>query len=119
MTGTFTGATVIAALAFSLAVGAEAAAHWQVVKSGSASGEAALTATVKRPKALGLRLKGDVTSGTALVACVKGLSARSYRRSYRRAGTFTLPSTRHADSCVATASVAGHGRVTVQILKQR
>ena len=49
---------------------------WRVVKSGSTSGERAAmaSATVSHPHLLGIRLKGSVESGNAVLAYSKGIS---------------------------------------------
>jgi hypothetical protein len=98
----------------------QAATRWHVVKRASVSGEFATTAinaTIQHPKAIGVRLLGNVQSGLAVVACSKGFSVSSNSRQYSHAGTFSLPITRGADSCDVTASVGGSGRLTVQILR--
>jgi hypothetical protein len=96
---------------------------WRIVKQGSTSGQFAVTAisgTVSKPnpRGIAIRLKGNVTSGMGVVACVKGFSVASWSRSYSRAGLYVLPMTARADSCDITASVGGAGRVVVQILKR-
>jgi hypothetical protein len=112
-------AVTLAATAF--AGSAIAASNgWRVVKSGSSSGEFAVTsisADLSRPRAVGVRLIGRVSSGTAVVSCSKGFGVASWSRSYRRAGLYKLPMTRGADSCMVVASVGGSGKVTVQILR--
>jgi hypothetical protein len=60
-----------------------------------------------------------VQVGTTRVACTRGSSVWSYSRRYKHAGTYELPPTRRADSCLVTASVGGSGSLTVQILKER
>jgi len=109
--------------AFVGAAVAQATTGWQVVSSGSSSGAytgTAIKATIHHPKALGVRLAGRrVQLGTARVACTKGSSRWSYSRKYKHAGTYKLPPTRHAVSCLVIASVGGSGSVTVQILKER
>jgi hypothetical protein len=97
--------------------------RWQVVSSGSNSGAfaaIAIKAKIHHPKTLGIRLTGRrVQFGTARVACTRRSSNWSYSRRYKHAGTYKLPPTRRADSCLVTASVGGSGTVTVQILNQR
>jgi hypothetical protein len=103
-------------------VGAAHAAGWRVVKSGSSSGQFAIksiSATVSRPLALAVRLRGRVDTGTAIVSCSKDFGVGSWSRSYSHSGTFRLPQTRAADSCDVVASVGGSGRVVVQILAYR
>jgi hypothetical protein len=119
-------AVMKAAIALSVVavVGASSAfagGGWKVVKRKSVGGQFAVTAvsaTVRHPSAVGVRLLGRVDSGTAVVACSKGFSVSSNSRSYRRAGTYKLPMMRNPDRCDITASVGGSGRVTVQILKK-
>jgi hypothetical protein len=94
-------------------------ARWRVVKQSTASGEfavAATQATVNHPRRLAVRLKGNVSSGTAIWACDKGYSISSWHRVYSRAGLYQLPHVAGKDSCQVTASVGGSGRITVQIL---
>jgi hypothetical protein len=102
---------------------ADATTGWQVVSSGSSSGAytgTAIKATIHHPKALGIRLAGRrIQFGTARVACTKGSSHWSYSHKYKHTGTYKLPPTRRADSCLVTASVSGNSSVTVQILKAR
>lgn len=97
------------------------ASSWHVVAKKSVSGEFAVTAvsaTVNHPRALAVRLIGNVSSGEGIVACSKGFSVSSNSRSYSHAGLFRLPMMRGADSCEVTASVGGSGKVSVQILRQ-
>jgi hypothetical protein len=117
-------AVIAAVLACVLATSATAAATgWRVIKSGSSTGDFAIksiTATVNHPVALEVRLIGDVTNGTSVVSCTKGVGGgAAWSRTYTRAGTFRLPMTRGADSCDVVAAVGGSGRVTVQILAYR
>jgi len=91
---------------------------WRIVKSGSASGDFAaksIRATVSHPRALAVRLFGNVYTGQQVVSCSKGRRVASWHISYSHAGTFALPMTRGASSCDVVASVGGSGRVTVQI----
>lgn len=100
---------------------AQASNGWRVVKHASASGQFATTATsatIHHPKALAVRLIGNVQSGFGVVACSKGFSISSNSRSFSHAGLHRLPMTKGADSCDVTASVGGSGKVTVQILKR-
>jgi hypothetical protein len=113
-------AMVVALILTSSAIAA--ANGWAVVRSGSATGQFALksiNATVAHPLALGVRLSGGASNGNAVVSCTKGTSVAAWSRTYYRAGTFRLPMTRGADSCMVVAAVAGSGRVTVQILNYR
>jgi len=109
------------ALATVLVGTAQASAGWHVVKSRSASGQfavTAITATVNRPQGIAVRLRGPVSTGTAVIACSRNFSVTSNSRSYKRAGLYVLPMMRRASSCDVVASVGGSGRVTVQILKR-
>lgn len=112
----------IVGTAFIVAGSAQAiSSGWRVVKSRSVSGQFAATAvsaTIKRPNGIAVRLKGGVSSGNAAIACSRGFSISSKSRSYSRAGFFVLPLMRKAESCEVVASVGGSGRVTVQILKR-
>ncbi len=106
-------------------VGSASAAQlaWRVVASKSVSGEFAVTAvsaTIKHPRGMAVRFRGNVEGGDAVVACSRGFSVASYSRSFHRAGLYRLKiNPRHADSCEVTASISGSGRIRVQILKAR
>jgi hypothetical protein len=94
---------------------------WRVVKSGSATGDfavKAVTADIRRPTGIAIRLKGAVSNGSGVVSCSKGYGIASWHRSYTRAGLFVLPMTGGAATCTVIASVGGTGRVTVQILRR-
>lgn len=95
------------------------ASTWRVVKSKTVSGQfaaTAISATVKHPKGLAVRLTGTSVHGTASWACAKGFSVSSWGRSYGR-GLHILGHVVGKDSCDVVASVGGQGRATVQILK--
>ena len=117
-----TGLTALLALV--LAASATAAiTGWQVVKSGSASGQFAIksiTATVNHPAGIEVRLSGGASNGNAVISCTKGFSSvASWSRTWSHAGTYRMPMTRGANSCLVVAAVGGSGRVTVQILAYR
>ena len=116
---TTVGLTALIAAGAALA----ASSNWGVVKSKSASGQFAVTATsvtIKHPRGMAVRFSGGVSNGTAVVACSRGVTISAYSRSYSSKGLRTLPiRPRHADSCDITAGVGGSGRITVQILTWR
>jgi hypothetical protein len=92
---------------------------WHVVKSKSVSGQFAVTAisaTIRHPLGLAVRLRGTGVQGHAVWACSKGFSVASWSHSYG-GGFHILGHVRGKSSCDVTASVGGRGRVTVQILK--
>jgi hypothetical protein len=94
---------------------------WRVVKSKSVSGQFASTgisATIRHPKGIAVRFRGSGVSGMASWGCSKGFSVSSWSRSYSR-GFHALGHVRGKDSCDVVASIAGQGRITVQILKAR
>ena len=79
-----TWTAIAAAVLATLAVASAAAAHrkdappGKVVDRASASGQFAVASaqgTVRRPKALYVRLMGGVESGTIIVGCARGSSA--------------------------------------------
>jgi hypothetical protein len=97
-----------------------AASGWRVVKQGAQSGDFAVTsisATIGHPSGIAVRLIGQVTGGNAIWACTKGFGVSSWMRRYNHAGFYVVPFVRGNDSCDVTASVAGYGRVVVQILR--
>jgi len=85
----------------------------------SASGAFAVTgvsATVRRPTGIWIRLIGTVTSGTGVAGCSRGFTISSNHYSYRRAGTYRVPiRPARADSCQVIASIGGSGRIRVEI----
>lgn len=91
----------------------------RVVGRGSASGQFAIasaSAEVSRPKAIYVRLVGNVNNGTFILGCSKGfnISANNYNRN--RAGLYRLPvKPLGADTCSVTAAVGGSGRIVVEI----
>jgi hypothetical protein len=94
-------------------------ASWRIVKSKSASGQfaaTAISATIRHPRGIAVRFAGGDASGTTSWACTKGFSVSSWARSYGR-GLHILGHVVGKNSCDVVASVAGSGRVTVQILK--
>ena len=110
-------------VASALVSAASGVTGWRIIKQGSTSGQFAVTAingtvTKPKPRGIAIRLKGNVTSGMGVIACMKGFSVASWSRSYSHAGLYVLPMTPGADSCDATASVGGSGRVVAQILKR-
>jgi hypothetical protein len=115
---------VIAIVALALAVPAAFSANtytWRVVKSKSVSGEFAATgvsATIRHPRGIAVRFIGRGIRGTAAWGCSKGVSISSWHRTYGR-GLHILGHVSGKDSCDVVASIAGRGRVTVQILKLR
>jgi hypothetical protein len=118
-------AVVAAVLASALVISASASSSsaytWRVVKSKSASGQFAATAasaTIRHPLGIAVRFRGTGVSGMAAWACTKGFSVSSWSRTYGR-GLHVLGHVRGKGSCDVTASVAGAGRITVQILKVR
>ena len=91
----------------------------KVVDRASASGQFAVASaqgTVRRPKALYVRLMGGVESGTIIVGCARGSSASANTYTRTRPGTFGIPiRPRRAEVCEVTAGVGGSGRVVVEI----
>jgi hypothetical protein len=91
----------------------------KVIGRGSASGQFAIASahgTVKKPRALYLRLVGKIDSGTAIVGCSKGFSVSANDYNRNKAGLYRLPiKPARADSCDLTASAGGSGRVVVEL----
>src|SRR4051794_27595575 len=95
------------------------ASTWRVVKTKTATGQFAVTATsatIRHPRGLAVRFRGAGVQGQVVWACSKGFSVASWTRSYGQ-GLHVLGHVRAKDSCDVTASVSGQGRITVQILK--
>jgi hypothetical protein len=118
-------AVLAAVLALALTISASASSGsaytWRVVKSKTVSGQFAATAvsgTIRHPLGIAVRFRGTGVSGMAAWACTKGFSVSSWSRSYGR-GLHALGHVRGKGSCDVTASIAGQGRITVQILKAR
>jgi hypothetical protein len=120
-----TWTAIAAAVLATLAVASAAAAPAKgtppgtVVDRASASGQFAVASaqgTVRRPRALYVRLVGGVESGTIIVGCARGSSASANTYTRTRPGTFGIPiRPRRADVCEVTAGVGGSGRVVVEI----
>jgi hypothetical protein len=90
------------------------------VASKTASGQFAITAVsakVKHPHAVYLRLVGRISSGTIVIACSRGyttISSNSY--AHNRAGLYRVPvRPARADSCQLVASAGGSGRIMVEL----
>ena len=111
-------AVLSVSLAWVAATGA-AAAPGKLRAGKTVSGAVAVTAvnaTVESPHGIWVRFIGDVTTGTAVVACSRGMSISSNHYSYGRAGTYKVPiRPARAGSCDVIASIAGSGRVRVEI----
>jgi hypothetical protein len=94
---------------------------WHVIGRAASSGDfasAAANGTAKKPHRLAVKIAGSGVSGFAAVACTKGIaSIGSKTTNYSGAGIhmLRLPFAR-ASSCEVTASVAGSGRISIQIL---
>jgi hypothetical protein len=90
-----------------------------VVAKKSASGTSAVatvSAVVKQPTGLWVRLAGNVRGGTAVVSCDRGYVTVNDSHFYERAGVFRLPIVpSHAVACSIFGGVAGSSRVTVEI----
>ena len=116
-----TTCTALAAAGLSaLAVTSAAAAPpGTVVDRASASGDYAVASaqgSIRRPKALYVRLMGGVQSGTIIVGCARGGSTSANAYSRTKAGVYGIPiKPRGADVCDVTAGVGGSGRVVVEI----
>lgn len=117
-------ALVLVAIAALLVAAPAFGASWHAVKNKSISGEFAATAfnaTVRRPLAMKLRLRGAINSGNVAVACSRGFSISSYARSYSGAGSYKLPiRPRRAGTCQVTVSLGvsgGSGRATLYVYR--
>jgi hypothetical protein len=111
------------ALAAVLGLAAVVAVPGTVVAKKSASGTSAVasvSAVVKQPTGLWVRLSGGVRGGSAIVSCDRGYTTVNDSYFYEKAGTFRLPITpSHADTCAVFGGVAGSGRVTVELRATR
>jgi hypothetical protein len=107
------------ALAAVLGLAVVVGAPGTVVAKKSASGTSAVatvSAVVKQPTGLWVRLSGNVRGGTAVVSCDRGYATVNDSHFYKQAGTFRLPiAPSHADACSIFGGVAGSGSVTVEI----
>jgi hypothetical protein len=88
----------------------------------SASGAFAITsvtARIRKPVAMWVRLLGGVNNGTTIASCSLGFTISANHYNYRRAGTYRIPvRPARADRCQVVASVDGSGRVRVEIRAQ-
>ena len=120
-TWTAIAAAVLATITVTSAAAAtgKGAPPGKVVDRASASGQFAVASaqgTVRRPKALYVRLMGGVESGTIIVGCARGASASANTYTRARPGVYGIPIRPHrADVCEVTAGVGGSGRVVVEI----
>ena len=107
------------ALAAVLGLAVVAAAPGTVVAKRSASGTSAVatvSAVVKQPTGLWVRLAGSVRGGNAVVSCDRGYATVNSSTFYEKAGTFRLAIVpAGASACSVFGGVAGSGRVTVEI----
>lgn len=91
----------------------------KVIARGSATGQFAIVsahATVKKPRALYLRLVGKIDSGTAIVGCSRGLSVSANSYDKKKAGLYRLPiRPPRADSCNIAGSAGGSGRIVIEL----
>jgi hypothetical protein len=111
------------AVAAVLGLAVVVAAPGTVVAKKSASGTSAVatvSAVVKQPTGLWVRLSGSVRGGSAVVSCDRGYTTVNGSHFYEKAGTFRLPIVpAHAETCTVFGGVAGSGSVTVEIRATR
>jgi hypothetical protein len=94
----------------------------RLAKGTTASGRpviASASATIRRPSALYGRAIGRVNNATFIISCKHGSSRSSKYLDRQRAGTWRLPMMLRPDSCRVDASVAGSGRIRVEIRYKR
>lgn len=95
-------------------------ARWRVIGHGSASGDFAVAAargTAKHPHQLAVKVVGRGARGFAVVACSKGFGIGSKSTSWHGTGLHLLKvPMAGSDSCDVTASAAGSGKVSLQIV---
>ena len=117
---------LVAAMALGMSVmGAASGSYgWRVVKSKTISGQFTVTAfnaTVNHPRALAVRLKGQVQDASLTVACSRGFTVSGYNKNFpNHAGLYRVPiKPRGASSCDLVAGFASSGgKATMQILKR-
>jgi hypothetical protein len=110
-------------VAFSvLGVAKAAAPPGKLRAAKSASGAfavTAVTARIRKPAAMWVRLLGGVNNGTTVASCSRGFTVSANHYNYRRAGTYRVPvRPARADSCQVVASVGGSGHIRVEIRAQ-
>jgi hypothetical protein len=109
---------LLLALSMAATSSGSSAGRWQQIKGKVSYGDftvTAISATVRRPKGLAVRIVG---SGFVVWACSRGFSVSSWSREYGP-GFHVLGHAKGMESCDVTASASGEGVARVQIYKAR
>ena len=111
------GIAVVMALDFTASAGA--VVPGKVVARTSASGQyaaASLSGSVKKPRAIYVRIIGKVTLGSIALTCARGasISTNGYQRN--KSGLYSIPiRPARADDCAVVVTLGGSGTITGEI----